>query len=136
MKILVSACLMGENCKYNGGNNYSEKLHEFIQGHEVIMVCPEVMGGLPTPRLPSEIVGDMVVNSGGVDVTSEFIMGAKKALEYSSDVDMAILQSRSPSCGINEIYDGTFSGNKTKGDGIFVRMLKEKGIKVVDIKDL
>lgn len=136
MKILVSACLMGENCKYNGGNNYSEKLHEFIQDHEVIMVCPEVMGGLPTPRLPSEIVDDRVVNSGGKDVTSEFIMGATKAMEYSSDVDMAILQSRSPSCGTNEIYDGTFSGNKTKGDGIFVRMLKEKGIKVVDIKDL
>ena len=136
MKILVSACLMGENCKYNGGNNYSEKLREFIQGHEVIMVCPEVMGGLPTPRLPSEIVDDRVVNSGGVDVTNEFVMGAKKALEYSSDVDMAILQSRSPSCGTNEIYDGTFSGNKIKGDGIFVRMLKEKGIKVVDIKDL
>ena len=136
MKILVSACLMGENCKYNGGNNYSEKLHEFIQGHEVIMVCPEVMGGLPTPRLPSEIVDDRVVNSGGVDVTSEFIMGATKAMEHSSDVDMAILQSRSPSCGTNEIYDGTFSGNKIKGDGIFVRMLKEKGIKVVDIKDL
>ena len=100
------------------------------------MVCPEVMGGLPTPRLPSEIVGDRVVNSGGEDVTSEFIMGATKAMEYSSDVDMAILQSRSPSCGANEIYDGTFSGNKIKGDGIFVRMLKEKGIKVVDIKDL
>lgn len=136
MKILVSACLMGENCKYNGGNNYSEKLQEFVKGHEVIMVCPEVMGGLSTPRLPSEIVDDRVVNSGGEDVTSEFIMGAKKALEYSSDVDMAILQSRSPSCGTNEIYDGTFSGNKIKGDGIFVRMLKEKGIKVVDIKDL
>lgn len=136
MKILVSACLMGENCKYNGGNNYSEKLHKFIKGHEVIMVCPEVMGGLPTPRLPSEIVDDRVVNSGGVDVTNEFVMGAKKALEYSSDIDMAILQSRSPSCGTNEIYDGTFSGNKIKGDGIFVRMLKEKGIKVVDIKDL
>lgn len=136
MKILVSACLMGENCKYNGGNNYSEKLQEFVKGHEVIMVCPEVMGGLPTPRLPSEIVDDRVVNSGGEDVTSEFIMGATKAMEYSSDVDMAILQSRSPSCGTNEIYDGTFSGNKTKGDGIFVRMLKEKGIKVVDIKDL
>lgn len=71
MKILVSACLMGENCKYNGGNNYSEKLHEFIKDHEVITVCPEVMGGLPTPRLPSEIVGDRVVNSGGVDVTSD-----------------------------------------------------------------
>lgn len=136
MKILVSACLMGENCKYNGGNNYSEKLHEFIQDHEVIMVCPEVMGGLPTPRLPSEIVDDRVVNSGGIDVTNEFVTGAKKALEYSSDVDMAILQSRSPSCGTNEIYDGTFSGNKIKGDGIFARMLKEKGIKVVDIKDL
>ena len=80
MKILVSACLMGENCKYNGGNNYSEKLHKFIKGHEVIMVCPEVKGGLPTPRLPSEIVDDRVVNSGGVDVTNEFVMGATKAL--------------------------------------------------------
>lgn len=136
MKILVSACLMGENCKYNGGNNYSEKLHEFIKDHEVITVCPEVMGGLPTPRLPSEIVGDRVVNSGDIDVTNEFVLGANKAMEYITGIDMAILQSRSPSCGTNEIYDGTFSGNKIKGDGIFVRMLKEKGIKVVDIKDL
>lgn len=136
MKILVSACLMGENCKYNGGNNYSEKLHEFIKDHEVITVCPEVMGGLPTPRLPSEIVGDRVVNSSGIDVTNEFVLGANKAMEYITGIDMAILQSRSPSCGTNEIYDGTFSGNKIMGDGIFVRMLKEKGIKVVDIKDL
>ena len=89
MKILVSACLMGENCRYNGGNNYSEKLQEFIKGHEVVMVCPEVMGGLSTPRLPSEIVGDRVINSGGVDVTNEFVLGAKKALKYSFDVDMA-----------------------------------------------
>lgn len=136
MKILVSACLMGENCKYNGGNNYSEKLHEFIKDHEVITVCPEVMGGLPTPRLPSEIVGDRVVNNSGIDVTNEFVLGANKAMEYITGIDMAILQSRSPSCGTNEIYDGTFSGNKIMGDGIFVRMLKEKGIKVVDIKDL
>ena len=127
---------MGENCKYNGGNNYSEKLQEFVKGHEVIMVCPEVMGGLPTPRLPSEIVGDRVVNSSGIDVTNEFVLGANKAMEYITGIDMAILQSRSPSCGTNEIYDGTFSGNKIMGDGIFVRMLKEKGIKVVDIGDL
>ena len=138
MKIVCSACLLGTDCKYNGGNNYSEKLNRFIKEHgcTVVSVCPEVMGGLPTPRLPSEIVDDRVVNSGGEDVTSEFIMGATKAMEYSSNVDMAILQSRSPSCGNNEIYDGTFSGNKIKGDGIFVRMLKEKGIKVVDIEEL
>ena len=112
MKIMVSACLLGENCKYNGGNNYNEKVMEYIKGHEVISVCPEVLGGLPTPRVPSEIVGGVVTTKDGRNVDSEFRLGAeialKKALE--EEVDLVILQSRSPSCGVKQIYDGSFSG--------------------------
>lgn len=136
MKILVSACLLGENCKYNGGNNYSAKLHDFIKDNDVIAVCPEVLGDLSIPRLPSEIVGDKVINSEGEDVTVNFKQGGLKALKQALGVDVAILMSRSPSCGVNQIYDGTFSGRKIKGHGIFAQMLIDKGIKVIDIEDL
>ena len=128
MKIMVSACLLGENCKYNAGNNYNEKVMEYIKGHEVISVCPEVLGGLPTPRVPSEIVGGVVTTKDGRNVDSEFRLGAeialKKALE--EEVDLVILQSRSPSCGVKQIYDGSFSGNKIDGQGIFAKLLKGK----------
>ena len=138
MKILVSACLMGQNCKYNGGNNYSEKVMEFVTGHEVIAVCPESLGGLPIPRVPSEIKDGTVINREGVSVDKEFREGAAKALKIAldNDVDLAILQSRSPSCGTKEVYDGTFSGTKIPGKGIFARLLSEAGIKVVEPNDL
>lgn len=100
-KILVSACLMGQNCKYNGGNNFSSKLNLYIKEHdyEVIPVCPEVLGGLPTPRVPAEIVNGIVTNKNGISVHTEFCQGAKKALEIaeSHQISCAILQSRSPS---------------------------------------
>lgn len=138
MKIMVSACLLGENCKYNGGNNFSEKVREFTKGHEVILVCPEVMGGLPTPRPPSEIVNGKVMSSKGYSVDEEYRKGAGKALALAKEnhVDMVILQSRSPSCGVKEIYDGTFSRTLIKGMGITARLLKENGFKVVDVEEL
>ena len=138
MKILVSACLMGQNCKYNGGNNYSKKVMEFVAGHEVIAVCPESLGGLPIPRVPSEIKDGTVINREGVSVDKEFREGAAKALKIAldNDVDLAILQSRSPSCGTKEVYDGTFSGTKIPGKGIFAQLLADAGIKAVDPEDL
>lgn len=138
MKIMVSACLLGQNCKYNGGNNYSEKVAEYIKGHEVIPVCPEVAGGLPTPRTPCEIVNDVVMNRDGENKDKEFRTGAKCCLEKALDekVDMAILQSRSPSCGVRQIYDGTFSGRKIEGRGVFAELLAKNGVKVVDVEDI
>ena len=117
MKIMVSGCLLGENCKYNGGNNYSEKVAEYIKGHEVISVCPECLGGLPTPRIPAEIVNGVVTNKEGVVVDKEFRKGAEIALEIAKkeNIDLAILQSRSPSCGSKQVYDGTFSGTRIDG---------------------
>ncbi|MCI6017829.1 MAG: DUF523 domain-containing protein [Clostridiales bacterium] len=138
MKIFVSACLLGENCKYNGGNNYSEKAANFIKGHEVVALCPEVAGGLPVPRDSAEIVDGIVKTESGRSVDEAFRAGAKKvtAEVIKQKVELALLQSRSPSCGMNEIYDGSFSGKKIKGQGIFAKMLTEQGIKVIDVEDL
>lgn len=138
MKIMVSACLLGENCKYNGGNNLNEKVMNYIEGHEVIPVCPEVLGGLPTPRIPSEIVKGVVTSREGKNVDVEFRTGAKIALEKAKaeEIDLAILQSRSPSCGPKQIYDGTFSGKRIEGQGVFAKMLTENGFKIIDVEDL
>ena len=138
MKIMVSACLLGENCKYSGGNNRDERVLAFLEGHEVIPVCPEVMGGLPTPRLPAEIVGGEVINKAGASVDQVFRLGAQKALEIAlrEKIDLAILQSRSPSCGVKEIYDGTFSGRRIAGQGVFAALLAHSGIAVMDREDL
>lgn len=138
MKIMVSACLLGENCKYNGGNNRNEKVLDYIKGHEVISVCPEVLGGLPTPRTPSEIVNGIVMMKDGRSVDREFRTGAALAFEKArvENVDLVILQSRSPSCGVKQIYDGTFSGTKIGGQGIFARMLMENGFCVMDVEEL
>lgn len=126
MKIAVSACLLGENCKYNGGNNLSEKVKEFVKGHEVIAVCPEVLGGLPTPRESSEIVNGVVRHKDGTSVDIEFRRGA----------ELVILQSRSPSCGVKNVYDGTFSGTLIPGQGVFAKLLMENNIKVMDVSEL
>ncbi|MBS1361097.1 DUF523 domain-containing protein [Phascolarctobacterium succinatutens] len=138
MKILVSACLLGKNCKYNGGNNLNQSVLGFIEGHEVIGVCPEQLGGLSTPRLPAEIVDGVVTNKEGVSVDNEFRKGAQEALAVALEnkVDLAILQSRSPSCGVKEIYDGSFSGKKIKGQGVFAKLLSARGIKVLDAEDV
>lgn len=138
MKIMVSACLLGENCKYNGGNNRSEAVLKFLEGHEVISVCPEVMGGLPVPRESAEIVDGVVRVAGGRSVDSEFRRGAQLALEQAMNesIDCAVLQSRSPSCGVNQIYDGSFTGNKIAGSGVFAEMLMNAGIRVIDAEEI
>ncbi len=138
MKIAVSECLLGENCKYNGGNNYSKKLLEFLRNHQVIRICPEVLGGLPTPRKPAEIVGGEVKLEDGRSVDYEFEKGAQIALDKVIDnqVDLVILQSRSPSCGVNKIYDGSFSGKLIDGKGVFAKLLEENDIDVIDVEDL
>ncbi len=138
MRIMVSACLLGENCKYNGGNNQRPELLRLLSGHEVIPVCPEVLGGLPTPRVPAEIAGGTVVNREGVSVDDAFRRGAKKTLEIADRKapDLIILQSRSPSCGLKEIYDGTFSGKLIPGHGIFADMALQAGFRVMDVEDV
>lgn len=138
MIIGVSACLLGENCKYNGRNNESKKLKDYVKGHTVVPVCPEVMGGLPTPRDPAEIIGGVVRQKSGRSVDEEFRAGARAALKKIKDAgaELAILQSRSPSCGVKEIYDGTFTGHLVKGKGVFAAMLEEEGIRAKDVEDL
>ena len=138
MKIMVSACLLGENCKYSGGNNRNEKVLAYVAGHEVIPVCPEVMGGLPTPRVPAEIVQGVVINREGVNVDREYRLGAQKALEIAREkqIDLAIPQSRSPSCGTKEIYDGTFSGKRIPGQGVTAKLLSDNGFAVMDAEEL
>ena len=138
MKILVSACLLGKNCKYNGGNNLNQCVLDFIVGQEIIGGCPEQLGGLSTPRLPAEIVDGVVTNKEGVSVDAQFRKGAQSALAVALEnkVDLAILQSRSPSCGVKEIYDGSFSGKKIKWQGVFAKLLSARGIKVLDAEDV
>lgn len=137
MKIMVSACLLGRNCKYNGGNNKNEALLKFLEGHEVIPICPETEGGLKTPRKPAEIVGERVMTRCGDDVTREYKKGAETALEraFLESPDLCILQSRSPSCGVNKIYDGSFTGKLKEGSGITAVLLRDNCFKVIDIED-
>ena len=138
MRILVSACLLGENCKYSGGNNYDQAVVDFVQGHRVIPVCPEVLGGLPIPRSPAELVDGVVINKAGISVDAQFRTGAEKALAIAKQngAELAILQSRSPSCGVKEIYDGSFTGKKIPGQGVFAEMLQQAGIPMLDAGEL
>lgn len=138
MKILVSACLLGENCKYNGKNNYSERVVKYLEGHEVIPVCPEVLGGLPTPRDPSEIVDGVVINCKCVNVDRQFRKGAEEALRIAKEngIDLAILQSRSPSCGARQIYDGSFTGKLIPGQGVFAQLLEKNSFRVMDCEEI
>ena len=137
MKIMVSACLLGENCKYNGGNNLNPELLRLLSGHTVIPVCPEVLGGLPVPRIPAEIAGGTVINREGISVDAAFRRGAEKALEIAAaeQPDLIILQPRSPSCGAGQIYDGTFSGTLVRGKGVFAEMAVNAGFRVMDAED-
>ncbi len=144
-KILVSACLLGVNCRYDGGNSRNDKLKEHKQTDELIPVCPEESGGLPTPRPAVEIVGGdgndvldgkaKVMTADGQDKTKEILKGAQHALELaqSKGATSVIFKARSPSCGCGEIYDGSFSGTLTSGDGVTTALLKRHGIDVVSI---
>jgi len=135
---LVSACLLGVNCKYDGGNNRNEKIISLLRDEILIPVCPEQLGGLPTPRVPSEIKGDRVYSVEGKDLTENFIKGAKETLRIAKlyGVKEAIFKDGSPSCGVNYVYDGTFKGKKIKGKGITARLLEKEGIKVISEKDI
>ena len=138
MKILVSACLLGENCKYNGGNNYNQNVMDYIKGHEVVSVCPEIMAGLGAPRDSAELVEGIVKTKNGRDIDDEFRRGVTLAMEYvrKENIDLAVLQSRSPTCGVNQIYDGSFQGQLIQGKGIFAAALEEAGYRVMDAEDL
>ena len=138
MKIIVSACLLGENCKYNGSNNRCQKVIDFVKGHEFFAVCPEQMGGLSTPRPPAEICNGIVQTVEGLSVDSEFRKGADAALKIALEngATMSILQPRSPSCGCKQIYDGTFSRKLIPGKGVFAELLAENGIEILEPEDL
>ena len=132
--LLVSACLLGENCKYSGGNNAlpPELLAALEEKYRLVPICPERDGGLPTPRLPSERKGKRVLNRAGEDVTEAFRRGAQLALETArrEGCRLALLKERSPSCGSGKIYDGSFSGTLIPGNGVAAALLKENGIAV------
>ena len=136
MKILVSACLLGRNCKYSGGNNLDEKVITFVQGHEVVAVCPEEAAGLGIPRVPMEIVNGVLINKEGIIVDEPVRWAVARIVEEHPDVDLAILKSRSPTCGVKQVYDGTFSGVLVDGSGTLAQALKEAGIKVLDAEDV
>jgi len=145
--ILVSACLCGVNCKYDGGNNFNEFLYQKLKEGKLIPICPEQLGGMTTPRFPSEIIGSakdvlkgkgQVVNIKGEDVTKFFIKGAYETLNIAKafNCKAAILKSKSPSCGKGYVYDGTFSNKLKEGNGITVEFLLKNGVEVVDEKDV
>lgn len=133
-KILISACLMGIKVRYDGGDCYSNDvlLRKWVKDGRVIMICPEVSGGLAVPRPPAEIIGIKVVTKTGIDVTTEFNKGAQLALDLCKqyNIKFALLKAKSPSCGNQQIYDGTFSRTIIDGQGITAKLLTENGIKV------
>ena len=130
--IVVSACLAGVNCNYEGKNSENEMIVELVKKGEAIMVCPEQLGGLTTPRTPAEIVNGKVFTKDGIDVTEAFRRGAAEVLNICKKFhcQKAILKSNSPSCGRGRIYNGEFSGILVDGDGITARLLEENGIGV------
>ena len=138
MKVLISACLLGENCKYNGGNNYNQAVAEFAEGKDVLTLCPEMMAGMGCPRTPIEIVDGVLMDRNGNNVDAAMRSAVAQAMEriQKEDICCAVLQSRSPTCGVNQIYDGSFSGKLISGSGIFAQALKDAGVWVIDAEDI
>lgn len=138
MKILVSACLLGRNCKYNGGNNYHPGVAEFVRGHQVIEICPEMLAGLGTPRTPIEIVNGRLLDRSGHSADEAVRAAVRRILDEipAEEIDCAILQSRSPTCGVNQVYDGSFSGRLISGSGVFAQALREAGLPVIDAEEI
>lgn len=137
MKVLVSACVLGCNCKYNGRNNRNEAVIEYLKGKEVLSICPEMLANMPIPRPCAEIVDEVVMDDKGNNVDSDYRKAVALALEKieGEKIDLAILQSRSPTCGVNNIYDGTFTGKLVSGQGLFAKALIAKGYPVKDAED-
>ena len=123
MKVVVSACLLGKNCKYNGGNNYNSAVAEFVRDKEVLPVCPELMAGMGCPRTPIEIVDGVLMDRDGknVDVAMREAVATAMKQMSSKEILCAVLQSRSPTCGVNQVYDGSFSGKLIPGAGSLLR---------------
>ncbi len=140
--IVVSKCLLGEKCRYDGGDNFSAALALYCRGKQVTAICPESEGGLGTPRTPAEIRTEnghtVVVTADGGDVTAEFCRGAQLSLAKAAEAGakLAVLKESSPSCGVHTVYDGTFSGRKVAGCGITAALFKENGIEVLSEKDI
>ncbi len=135
-KIGISACLLGVNCKYNGKHNLNIDLFEQIKGKELILICPEAMGGLGTPRIPSEIQADgSIINQNNIDVTDAFNLGKNISLKKLQDnqCSQVILKDGSPSCGYKTIYDGSFTNKKIKGQGVTAKYLVSNHIQIIDI---
>ena len=131
-KLLISACLLGVGCRYDGGRVKKVDIEPLSERFELIPICPEIMGGLPTPRTPSERVGERVLMKDGKDVTDNFMRGAEEAylVADSLGAKIALLKERSPSCGKGKIYDGSFSGRLIDGDGVAAEYLNARGITV------
>ncbi len=131
--ILVSACLLGIGCRYDGKHKANPEVIKLTEKYNLIPVCPEIYGGLPTPRVPSERIGDKVIMQDGTDVTENYQRGARETLEMCRiyNVKTAILKERSPSCGKGTIYDGSFTGALTERDGVTAELLRMKGIRVI-----
>ena len=135
--ILVSACLLGIECRYKGDGCLCEGIRALAERHTLIPVCPEQLGGLATPRPPAERQGDKVVNREGQDVTEAYALGAQRALRIAhlNHVSVAVMKAKSPSCGSGRVYDGTFSGRLIPGDGVCAEALKAAGIAVYSEED-
>lgn len=131
-KLLISACLLGENCKYSGGDNYLPAVERLKDRYELVPVCPERDGGLPTPRVPSERCGERVFSKTGEDVTAQFRRGAEMAAKLAREqgITKALFKERSPSCGFGEIYDGSFTGTVVTGAGVAAELLAAEGIAI------
>ena len=132
MKLLVSACLLGVGCRYDGKSNQLPQYKRLLKEHTCIPVCPEQLGGLPTPRCPAERLGGKIVTEDGRDVTEQFLRGTAEALRLCDlyHCKAALLKERSPSCGSNMIYDGSFTGRQVHGAGVTARLLAAHGIRV------
>ena len=135
-KIGVSACLLGDNVRYDGTNKRNDSLLKILKNCEIVSICPEVLGGLKIPHLPCERKNNIVVNSNNEDVTNIFVTGAKLAFEKIKDCDFVILKTKSPSCGLNKIYDGTFSNKLINGNGLLTDLCIQANIKVFTEEDL
>lgn len=137
IEYLVSACLAGEHCRYDGGSNLIPAIAKLVEDGIAIPVCPEATGGLDTPRTPCELVKNRVINKDGLDCTEAFQSGALHVCRIAErlGVQKAVLKQRSPSCGCGKVYDGTFSGRLIKGDGIAAAMLKKSGLQITTEED-
>ena len=133
MRVLVSACLLGVSCRYDGRSKAYPMVEELCRRHEVVPVCPEQLGGLPTPRTPAERQGGRVVTKTGGDVTEQYLRGAAEAVRLAQllGCSVAVLKERSPSCGSGAVYDGTFTGTLTDGFGTAAEALRAAGIRVL-----